>query len=68
MLKNDPNVKNASVKNGWKIYKYINTNWAFLAGMTQSKQKALFSLCPSSRTISKATKNKKVKKRDVRCY
>ena len=63
MLKNDPNVKNASVKNGWKIYKYINTNWAFLAGMTQSKQKALFSLCPSSRTISKATKNKKDKKK-----
>ena len=45
------------------IYIYINISWAFLAGMTQNKQKAYFHCGPSSRTICKSAKKKKVK-----CY
>ena len=52
------------VKNIYKyIYIYINISWAFLAGMTQNKQKAYFHCGPSSRTICKSAKKKKVK-----CY
>ena len=62
--KYDANVKNVSVKNGQKVYKYILIRIkSFREGLDKTRKKRYFHCGPSSRTISKSTRKEKTKQK-----